>query len=68
MEDLTYVRAGEHASTVGIDFTEIIASLRCSECMASNRLPDREKLDAACKALGPNLSRNHSAARYGISA
>ena len=29
---------------------------------------DWEKYDAARKVLGPNLSRKHSAARYGISA
>jgi uncharacterized protein len=50
------------ASLAGLDQDELIT------IPALPDLADWEKFDAARKALGPNLSRKHSAARYGISA
>jgi len=50
------------ASLAGLDQGELIT------IPALPDLGDWEKYDAARKALGPNLSRKHSAARYGISA
>jgi short-subunit dehydrogenase len=50
------------ASLAGLDQGELIT------IPALPDLADWEKFDAARKALGPNLSRKHSAVRYGISA
>ncbi|MCU1253592.1 MAG: short-chain dehydrogenase/reductase [Edaphobacter sp.] len=50
------------ASLAGLDQGELIT------IPALPDIGDWEKYDAARKALGPNLSRKHSAARYGISA
>lgn len=50
------------ASLAGLDQGELIT------IPALPDIGDWEKYDTARKALGPNLSRRHSAARYGISA
>jgi uncharacterized protein len=50
------------ASLAGLDQGELIT------IPALPNLGDWEKVEEARKALGPNLSRQHSAARYGISA
>jgi uncharacterized protein len=50
------------ASLAGLDQRELIT------IPALPNLADWERFDAARKALAPNLSRKHSAARYGISA
>ena len=50
------------ASLAGLDQGELIT------IPALPDVGDWEKFDEARKALGPNLSRKHPAARYGISA
>jgi short-subunit dehydrogenase len=50
------------ASLAGLDQRELIT------IPALPHLSDWEKFEEARKALGPNLTRRHSAARYGISA
>jgi short-subunit dehydrogenase len=49
------------ASLVGLDQGELIT------IPALPNIGDWEKFEEARKALGPNLTRQHSAARYGMS-
>ena len=61
-ETVVTAQAVVDASLAGLDQGELIT------IPSMPNVSDWEKFDEARKALDPNLSRNHSAARYGISA